>query len=45
MERLLPIDYNRCEHLWKPVYDEYRRIGYRLRKKGTPKQITIEELL
>ena len=21
-----------CEIIWKPVYDEYRRIGYRLRK-------------
>ena len=22
-----------CEYLWKPVYDEYRRIGYRLDKE------------
>lgn len=21
-----------CELIWKPVYDEYRRLGYRLRK-------------
>ena len=25
-------EYNHCEYLWKPVYDEYRRIGYRLPK-------------
>lgn len=22
-----------CENIWKPIYDEYRRIGYRLRKE------------
>lgn len=26
-----PKDYEQCESLWKPVYDEYRRIGYRLK--------------
>lgn len=24
---------NQCEIIWKPVYDEYRRIGYRLKKE------------
>lgn len=32
MERLLPNERKQCEILWKPVYDEYRRIGYRLKK-------------
>ena len=32
MERLLPNEKNQCELIWKPIYDEYRRIGYRLRK-------------
>lgn len=32
MKELLPNDYKQCEILWKPVYDEYRRIGYRLDK-------------
>lgn len=31
MERLLPAERKQCELLWKPVYDEYRRIGYRLK--------------
>lgn len=31
-EKLLPNEYKQCEKLWKPVYDEYRRIGYRLKK-------------
>ena len=30
MKKLLPSEYKQCEILWKPVYDEYRRIGYRL---------------
>ena len=25
-------EYKQCLHLWKPVYDEYIRIGYRLKK-------------
>ena len=32
MERLLPNERKQCEILWKPVYAEYRRIGYRLKK-------------
>lgn len=31
MQRLLPNERKQCEMLWKPVYEEYRRIGYRLR--------------
>lgn len=33
MEKLLPSERKQCELLWKPVYDEYRRIGYRLKKE------------
>ena len=32
MAMLLPNERKQCEILWKPVYDEYRRIGYRLEK-------------
>ena len=32
MEKLLPNEKKQCEILWKPVYQEYRRIGYRLKK-------------
>lgn len=28
-----PIERQRCEIIWKPVYEEYRRIRYRLRKE------------
>lgn len=31
MERYLPAERKQCEFIWKPVYDEYRRIGYRLK--------------
>ena len=31
MKYLLPDERKQCEYLWAPVYEEYRRIGYRLR--------------
>jgi len=31
MAELLPNERRQCEIIWKPVYDEYRRIGYRLK--------------
>lgn len=33
LEEYFPADRKQCEILWKPVYTEYRRIGYRLRKE------------
>jgi 3'-phosphoadenosine 5'-phosphosulfate sulfotransferase (PAPS reductase)/FAD synthetase len=33
MAKLLPNEKTQCEQIWKPVYDEYRKIGYRLRKE------------
>lgn len=32
MDILLPNERVQCEIIWKPVYDEYRRLGYRLSK-------------
>lgn len=32
MQIYLPNERKQCETIWKPVYDEYRRIGYRLVK-------------
>lgn len=32
MALYLPAERAQCEMIWKPVYDEYRRIGYRLKK-------------
>lgn len=31
IEKLLPNERKQCEFIWKPVYAEYRRIGYRLK--------------
>ena len=36
MQEFFPEERKQCELIWKPVYDEYRRIGYRL--KQTEKQ-------
>lgn len=32
MEQLLPNERKQCEIIWKPIYEEYRRIGYRLER-------------
>lgn len=34
LEKYFPNERKQCEIIWKPVYDEYRRIGYRLKKEG-----------
>ena len=34
LEQIFPEEKKQCEIIWKPVYDEYRRIGYRLKKRG-----------
>lgn len=33
MSMFLPHEKKQCEKIWKPVYDEYRRIGYRLKNQ------------
>lgn len=49
LEKFFPEERKQCEIIWKPVYDEYRRIGYRLKdgkvnhKKGH--QMTVDEFL
>ena len=34
MRTLLPAEAKQCETIWKPVYDEYRRLHYRLSPKN-----------
>lgn len=31
MEKFFPSERKQCEFIWKPVYDEYRRLNYRLK--------------
>lgn len=33
MEVYMPSERKQCEIIWKPVYEEYRRLGYRLDKE------------
>ena len=33
LEKYFPNERKQCELIWKPVYDEYRRLGYRLKKE------------
>ena len=42
LEKLFPEERKQCEIIWKPVYDEYRRIGYRLKPN---KQMTVEDYM
>jgi 3'-phosphoadenosine 5'-phosphosulfate sulfotransferase (PAPS reductase)/FAD synthetase len=35
LEKFFPSERKQCEIIWKPVYDEYRRIGYRLKDNYT----------
>ena len=47
LEKFFPEERKQCEIIWKPVYDEYRRLGYRLRKDRTKEkdhQFTLIEL-
>lgn len=32
LEKFFPEERKQCEYIWKPVYDEYRRIKYRLKE-------------
>lgn len=36
LEKFFPEERKQCEYIWKPVYEEYRRLGYRLREEVTP---------
>lgn len=40
MAKYFPDERRQCEIIWKPVYDEYRKIGYRLKKY---EQMTIDD--
>ena len=33
LEKFFPAERKQCELIWGPVYDEYRRLGYRLKNK------------
>lgn len=35
MAMFLPAEKKQCEAIWKPIYEEYRRIGYRLNNTPT----------
>lgn len=34
MEEYLPNERKQCERLWEPIYEEYRKVGYRLQNKN-----------
>lgn len=34
MKELLPVEYRKCNVIWKPIYDEYKHINYRLKEQN-----------
>lgn len=42
LQEFLPRERERAEAIWKPVYDEYRRIGYRLKPREDFEQMKLE---
>lgn len=45
LEKYFPAERKQCEIIWKPVYDEYRRLGYRLKAIEENHQYTIGEFM
>ena len=45
LDKYFPLERKQCEIIWKPVYEEYRRIGYRLRPADEGRQMSIDEFL
>jgi len=46
LDKFFPNERRQCETIWKPVYEEYRRIGYRnMRPLDWGRQTTIDEFL
>ena len=45
IEKYFPNERKQCEIIWKPVYEEYRRIGYRLRPLGEGRQMEMDEFI
>lgn len=41
LEKFFPNERKQCETIWKPVYDEYRRLGYRLNKNSEYEQLEL----
>lgn len=44
LEKFFPEERKQCEIIWKPVYEEYRRLGYRLKKKEEYHQLRFDEI-
>ena len=46
LAQFFPSERKQCEYIWGPVYEEYRRIGYRLKRSGQMKgQISMFDML
>lgn len=45
LDKFFPAERKQCEYIWKPVYEEYRKLGYRLRPLEDGRQMSLEEFM
>lgn len=43
LDKFFPAERKQCEIIWKPVYEEYRRLGYRLRPLDEGRQMDLTD--
>lgn len=45
LDKYFPRERKQCEIIWHPVYEEYRRLKYRMRTEGSGRQMELDEFL
>ena len=45
LDRFFPAERKQCEIIWQPVYEEYRRLGYRLKPIENGRQMSLDEFM
>lgn len=45
LDKFFPAERKQCEIIWRPIYEEYRRLGYRLKPLENGRQMTLDEFI
>lgn len=45
LDKFFPAERKQCEIIWRPVYEEYRRLGYRLKPLENGRQMSLDEFI
>lgn len=43
LDKFFPAERKQCEIIWRPIYEEYRRLSYRLKPLDEGRQMTLDE--